>query len=159
MILFRIIATVGYGLSVTAPSACNAPATLNASSVPDLRMYRSFWTLTVAKSNTCFSGQMRSSFTRPESSWKAAAIVGLIQSRITATLKVAPCSLSLVLPAVVTSCSRLLQCCYNKYLSFLLHGNGVIPVVQLGYLPLPLGYSIHERRLRRSVLRARVSPC
>src|SRR2546422_1822727 len=125
MTLFRIIATIGYGLSVTAPSACNAPAMLNASSVPDLRMYRSFWTLTVAKSNTCFSGQMRSSFTRPESCSKVAVMTGFVQSRITPTLTVAPSR---------SSCSRLLlQCCYNLYLSFLLHGNGVITVGQMAY--------------------------
>src|SRR5438093_3012825 len=111
---------------------------------------------------------MRSSFTRAESSWKVAAIVGFIQSRITPTLKVAPSR---------SSCSRLLQCCYNKYLSFRQWGKhsklgysihpcvlGIPPMrlglfhpCVLGYSTqlLPLGYSIHERRLRRSVLRAR----
>src|SRR5438093_4041649 len=50
MILFRIIATVGYGFSVAAPNALSAPATLSASSVPDLRMYRSFSTRRSARS-------------------------------------------------------------------------------------------------------------
>src|SRR5438552_18483665 len=66
---------------------------------------------------------MRSSFTRAESSWKVAAIVGFIQSRIAPTLKVAPSR---------SSCSRLLQCCYNKYLSFRQWGKHS-----------KLGYSIH----------------
>src|SRR5207249_9215870 len=124
MILFRIIATIGYGLSVTAPSACKTPATLNASSVPDLRMYRSFWTLTVAKSSICFSGQMRSSFTRAESCSKVAVMTGFVQSRITPTLKLPPLA-------------RVARGCYNlvttNILSFLLRGNGVITVGQLAY--------------------------
>src|SRR3989449_3723078 len=124
MTLFRIIATIGYGLSVTAPSVCNAPAMLNASSVPDLRMYRSFWTLTVARSNICFSGQMRSSFTRAESCSKVAVMTGFVQSRITPTLKLPPLA-------------RVARGCYNlvttNILSFLLRGNGVITVGQLAY--------------------------
>src|SRR2546422_9708938 len=124
MTLFRIIATIGYGLSVTAPSVCNAPAMLNASSVPDLRMYRSFWTLTVARSNICFSGQMRSSFTRAESCSKVAVMTGFVQSRITPTLKLPPLA-------------RGARGCYNlvttNILSFLLRGNGVITVGQLAY--------------------------
>src|SRR5207249_386223 len=124
MILFRIIATIGYGLSVTAPSACKTPATLNASSVPDLRMYRSFWTLTVAKSSICFSGQMRSSFTRAESCSKVAVMTGFVQSRITPTLKLPPLA-------------RVARGCYNlvttNSLSFLIRGNGVITVGQLAY--------------------------
>src|SRR6266571_1881375 len=69
---------------------------------------------------------MRSSFTRAESSWKVAAIVGFIQSSITPTLKVAPSR---------SSCSRF--GCYNlvttNILSFLFRGNGVIHLFQLGY--------------------------
>src|SRR5947208_900882 len=72
---------------------------------------------------------MRSSFTRPESSWKAAAIVGLVQSRITPTLKVGSSR---------SCCSRLLQSCCNKYLEFFTSwqwGNHrrLIGLVQLGY--------------------------
>ena len=80
----------------------------------------------MAKSSICFSGQMRSSFTRAESSWKVAAIVGFIQSSITPTLKVAPSR---------SSCSRF--GCYNlvttNILSFLFRGNGVTTVGQLAY--------------------------
>src|SRR5207249_12133171 len=147
MILFRIIATIGYGLSVTAPSACKTPATLNASSVPDLRMYRSFWTLTVAKSSICFSGQMRSSFTRAESCSKVAVMTGFVQSRITPTLKLPPLA-------------RVARGCYNlvttNILSFLLRGNGVITVGQLAYSnwvnPPSFTGLFHPRTTRKRLL-------